>query len=216
VSFVCLEHGLNLAALRQYVTDGRPDVDLLASRFIAEGECPACVARYAASEVVVHVGSAGTRVSCSCCGTAWVVEDEGWVAEVGPGLVPIGSGTTLPTGVTIDASAWRIEAFDASEAVVRILRAELTSTPDIGVGLDQRVDNAIEDLLDGVEAATRGQAVAEAEVYRSVTDNGLDPVTAQLIESTAIDALSEINRLLDRKFDPLPSLAADVDLETDS
>jgi hypothetical protein len=213
VPVVCVRHGLDLAALRRFVADGRPDVDQLAVSLIAAGVCPAC--RYSASEVVVNAAALANKVACACCGTTWTTEETSWLADVGSGLRPVDEGTALPTGVTIDGEVWRIAPFDRTRVDAQILRAELVSTPNIGLGFDPRVADVIEDLIDGVEAAQRGEAIAEAEVYRSVTDGDLDAVTAELIESTALNALSEIHHLLDGTAGPTAPTEGFDDRESD-
>jgi hypothetical protein len=194
---MCTTHPIDLVALEHFVTDHRPNADEGATEEIERGHCPACQERYiAASGFEKASWLIDGRLLCSCCGSTWSIEGDGWVARVGEGLKLVNLGAELPSGVEIDSSSFRVVALDDISALERVLRTELMSLPGVAVEVDS-VLAVINDVVDGVVAAARGQAVEGAEVWRSVTEGGLDGPTALAIEELATNTLTEIHRLLD-------------------
>lgn len=136
------------------------------------------------------------RLQCTCCGSLWAVEPDGWTTQVGDGLEIVGADAELPVGVDIDSSSFQVVALDDLSAIERVLRTELMSTP--GLPLEQEAVRAVvNDIIEGVVAASRGEAIEGAEIWRSITEGGLDGPTASILEGRATDVLADIHRLLD-------------------
>lgn len=198
VRLVCAQHDLSVVGLRNYVTDDRPNIDEAAPRLIRAGECPACPNRYVhkSTETPTFIGES---LRCACCGTSWTIEREAWVADIEEGLQPIDLDLPpLPNPTTIDRSSFEIVVFDDVQSISRILGYELRSIDHLGVGFDARVDEVLDDLLEGIEAASKGKADEQAEIYRSVAESQLDEMTSETIASCAIGLLREIHDLLDQ------------------
>jgi len=200
---MCLQHEVDLEALARFVEDGRPDANGHAPELISGGQCPACQDRYVARRhggtVVRH---ANGDLYCHCCRATWSVTSDGWVARLGGGLELVDDESPLPLDVTIDSSSFCVEIFDDVWAIERVLRTELLAMPGVAGALDSRVGETVDDLLEGVVAAAQGKAVEGAEIWRSTTESGLDPLTADTIMAKAVTVLARIHQLLDGAVEP--------------
>jgi hypothetical protein len=194
---MCTTHPIDLVALEHFIEDHRPNADESAAEQIRAGHCPACEERYVAAR---SFEKASWLISgdllCPCCGSTWSIEGDAWVAHVGDGLQITDVAAELPSGVEIDGASFRIVALDDVSAIERVLRTELMSLPGVAVELDP-VLSVIDDVVDGAVAAANGQAVEGAEIWRSVSEGGLDSQTALAIEERATETLTRVHRLLD-------------------
>jgi hypothetical protein len=193
---MCTTHPIDLVALEHFIEDHRPNADESAGEQIRGGHCPACQERYiAASSFEKASWVINGDLLCPCCGSIWSIEGDDWVARVGDGLQIANASAQLPSGVEIDSSSFRIVALDDVSAIERVLRTELMSLPGIAVELNP-VLTVINDLVDGAVAAAQGQAIEGAEIWRSISEGGLDSQTATAIGELATETLTQIHRLI--------------------
>jgi hypothetical protein len=194
---MCTTHPIDLAALEHFIVDRRPNADESAAEQIRGGHCPACQERYIAASAFEKASwLISGDLLCPCCGSTWSTEGDHWVARVGDGLQITNVAAELPGGVEIDSSSFRIVALDDVSAIERVLRTELMSLPGVAVEPDP-VFAVINDVVDGVLAAAQGRAVEGAEIWRSISEGGLDSQTGLAIEELATETLTQIHRLLD-------------------
>jgi hypothetical protein len=210
---MCTTHPIDLVALEHFIEDHRPNADESAAEQIRRGHCPACQEQYIAASAFEKASwLINGHLLCPCCGSTWSIDDDDWVASIGDGLRITNVVAELPSGVEIDSASFRILALDDVSAIERVLRTELMSLPGVAVELDQ-VFTVINDVVDGAVAAAKGQAVEGAEIWRSISEGGLDSQTATTIEELATETLARIHRLLDgptSSDEPEPQSAEDT------
>lgn len=215
---MCTTHPIDLVALERFIKDHPPIADESAAEQIRGGHCPACQERYIAASAFEKASwLINGDLLCPCCGSTWSIDGDDWVARVGDGLQIVNVAAELPSGVEIDSSSFRVVAFDDVSAIERVLRTELMSLPGVAVELDP-VFTVINDVVDGAVAATQGQALEGAEIWRSISEGGLDSPTALAIEELATETLAQIHRLLDGSASseqPEPQSAEDTWLPSD-
>jgi hypothetical protein len=190
----CDGHALDLAALRQWVDDGRPRSVEDSVAAITAGECPACRPRYLAGDAPEVERDEDGMLACGCCGTGWDVEGGGWVAVVDNGLAVVDEIEPIPVGASIDSAWFRVSPVDPVEGPTDVLRTELSAfarTAAAGT-LD---DEMLEDLIEGLALAYGGKAREDAEIYRVLSESGLDDDTADRWRAHALVTLHDIRKL---------------------
>lgn len=200
----CVEHHVDLAALRRYVSDGKPCSSQATLDVIRSGECPACRPRYMAAWAEAPVEPAATpdlgetvTVVCRCCRTAWEASAKGWVATVDGGLSIDRARRPIRSGAVIDSESFVVDPFDPRGGPEEALRGEFSAF-DAASG-QPAADDLVEDVSESMLAAARGKADLEAELARIVTEHRLGPELAGAWSAEAHSAYAVVEDLLSHR-----------------
>lgn len=215
----CVEHEVDLAAMRRFLADGRPAGLGASIESILWGECPACIPRYLAGNPQGDDEPADQRrpdalallarpwprpggpLECECCGSSWDLAQGGWVAEPGDGLRAGAAGSSassspdyrqLPAS-SIDSGHYRVEPIEARDAAATALWLEFVEFELRSGRLAG--DDLVDDLVESMVAAFGGRADARAELARIAAEHRLDSPSAEAWRDEALAALSVLHQV---------------------
>jgi predicted Zn-dependent protease with MMP-like domain len=193
----CVEHAVDLAALRHYVDDGKPVGEQATLDSIQQAECPACRPRYVAGwepASAERPADLVDRLFCPCCRTTWERTSSRWLATVGGSLQITGEESPIPAGMTIDSSWFVVEAIDPIAGPEQALRGEFNAFNESR--LHPALDDLVDDVTEAVLAVYSGKADQYAELTRIKDEHGLGDSDAESLQSVAFAALSVLQNLL--------------------
>jgi hypothetical protein len=192
----CVNHHLDLAALRCYAADLRPDIDAVAVDAIREEQCPACPPRYTAALDLLDTEEDEGELFCQCCGSAWSVEDANWVAVVGEDLRSTDRKVKIPVGSTIDSTWFSVVAFDPPDVMDSTLREHLEAFARKAKESGRETDAFVSTIVAGAVTSTREHLDISVELEWALSQSGFDAARQERWRNEVLDAFAAISDML--------------------